>query len=336
MKTLVSLEKIAFGMLFFTLLASAGLSSAYNYYYYHQNPATGYTTAGAGTPTAITGSAGTGSNGSLSPTPTASPLAKQGGRDAKKSVVEPGRQAIAEKDVLEELNESRALLKEKESALTVLRSRGNLTGKQKSEFMQKAIEFANASFEERIKSAKLLESKGANEAVVLNFIAFAKNEQAKLGNVTTLEELRAIAREFDGGWNKFRTAVSKDVLSDKLSAAVERGEQALGRMDIAIKKMKDGGKNVTRLESFSSTIRTTLGSVMTATTLKRATWRLDSSYRGLGQLAKAIQYTLNGKPAPIPAQLAEPRSFAGDVDITLTEPSITPAGNSTEVNDSST
>ena len=335
MKTVVSKVKIAFGILLFAMLSSAGLSSAYNFYYF-QNPATGYTTAAAGTPTAMTGPAVDIVNSSFNPTPTASPLTKQGNNVSKKAVAVPSRQEIGEKDVLEELNESRALLKEKESALTVLRSRGNLTEQQKAEFMQTAIEFANASFEERIKAANLLESKGANIAVVLNFITFAENKQAKLGNVTTLEQLRAIVKEFDTGWNKFRTAVSNDVLSDKLSAAVERGEQALDRMDTAIKKMKDRGKNVTQLESFSKSIRTTLGSIMNATTLKRATWRLDTSYRGLSQLAKAIQYTLNGKPSLIPAQLAEPASFAGDVEITLSEPEKNPVDNSDAANDSST
>jgi hypothetical protein len=197
----------------------------------------------------------------------------------------------------EQAQKIREEVKEREDRLKELRAKLKLNDTEKQEYLLKARDFIQSSFDQRIATAMRLELEGADAQLVKEFVDYAKGEKAKFLNATTNDARRQIVAEFNAKWREFAKNAEKNILEKKLQKAVDAGKDALTRANDVISQLEARGYDTTKLEAISAEVAKRYELAAESKTIRQAAWRLGYAKRGLAHLHVAIQRMLNKQEA---------------------------------------
>ncbi len=199
---------------------------------------------------------------------------------------------LLKKERHDELEKAREKVKDLESRLKELRVRANLTAEEKAELKVKVIEHIQASFDQRIRAAKRLETEGVNATLVAQFVAFAELQKSKLSNETNNTIRKNLVVEFNQKWRAFKQAAQADLKKVRLKEVIAKSSEALVKLDATISRLKTAGFNVTALEDASLKVKLRLELAANASTFEESMAHLRAANKGLVYLKAAIRLTL--------------------------------------------
>ncbi|HLD75644.1 MAG TPA: hypothetical protein VI874_01375 [Candidatus Norongarragalinales archaeon] len=192
----------------------------------------------------------------------------------------------------DELQKARDKVKDLEGRLKALRIKSNLSVEEKAEFKVKILDNVQASFDQRIRAAKRLETEGVNATLVAEFVAFAEAQKGRVADATNNTLRKELVVEFNQKWRAFKQAAKDDLKKVRLREVIAKSAEALVKMDTTIARLENAGFNVTALEDASAKIKARLGLAANASTFEDSMVHLRAANRGLVYLKQAIRLTL--------------------------------------------
>ena len=214
-------------------------------------------------------------------------------------------------EIKQELNETLLRIRQLKA------SGGNVTPEQKQELAERADFFLIASIDARIKVAESFAMRGASNATVNEFIAYAQAQALAINATSNMTQKRGLVKEFNTEWMEFRKTLAKEMLAKKIAIAAQKGVEHYQELNKMVSKLKERGYDTSKLEAIAEKVQARFEAAKDATTLKSAMWRLKYAYRGLVFLRAAIQKTINSAGIGELPEEAEPASFEADVPVLL-------------------
>jgi hypothetical protein len=187
-----------------------------------------------------------------------------------------------------------------------LRAKGNLTAEERAEYRNSLDNYVKGSVEERIRVAELFGQKGANQALVDDFVSFAQGEELKFEAASTAQEKRDLVVEFNAKWREFKQELMRSFVSVKLAEKAGEGEKILSKLNATIEKLAERGWDVSQLENISASIQARFGLVSSANTTNGSLWRLRYAYMGLGHMRNQMQNAINNHSVARLPEQSEP------------------------------
>ncbi|MEK6843604.1 MAG: hypothetical protein AABY04_03885 [Candidatus Micrarchaeota archaeon] len=198
------------------------------------------------------------------------------------------------------------------------------------ELREHTKEFIHHQFDLILAAIEKLEAKGyLTETDLAEIKAYIQLKQTAFDNANTPEEKRAIVKEMLMKWENFKKSKIDAFMNDQLKKRIAKIEEQLARLKALDAKLKEAGKDTTKLDNAITKLEEHLEKVKTSTTLRETRWRvsnIESWLRHIGRILKLLRENEPIEiedPTPIPSTSATPT-----VTVTLT-PSATATVSST-------
>ncbi len=194
-----------------------------------------------------------------------------------------------------------------EGKISELKAKAEGSAETKAELDSLQFARIDAFIDQRISVALKLEAKGADSALVKDFVDFAQEKKSEFANQTSLQAKKEAIVALNLKWRQFSQSIANDVITNRFEASLTKSADLLVRMNSVIAVMKQKGFDVSVLENQSARLSLKIAAAADESlTVKQAAAELGGIKSGLMHLKNSIQKTVSSQAIrELPAEAKE-------------------------------